>query len=305
MKPAAFDYYAPTTTEEALALLTEHGYDAKPLAGGQSLIPTMNFRLAQPAVLVDLNNLPELAYIEPTDDGGLRIGAMTRQRAIERSPLVAERAPLLHATMPYIAHTQIRNRGTLGGSLAHADPAAELPVIAVTLGAQLKLQSSAGERWVAADEFYIGLFTTDLQAEEIVAEIVLPPQMPRSGWSIQEISRRHGDYAIVGVAAYVQLDDAGRCQQAKVGLLSVGEGPVQAQGAMALLQGEKPSTELIATAAEQCATHDIDPTADIHASVAFRRHLAKVLTKRALDQAFVEARNNYINECQEGTLFAE
>lgn len=289
MKPAPFDYYAPTTTAEALALLTEHGYDAKPLAGGQSLIPTMNFRLAQPAVLVDLNNLPDLAYIQPTADGGLRIGAMTRQRAIERSSLIAERAPLLHATMPYIAHTQIRNRGTIGGSLAHADPAAELPVIAVTLGAQLRIQSSGGERWVAAENFYIGLFTTDLQPEEIVAEVMLPRVAPRSGWAFQEIARRHGDYAIVGVAAHVQLDAAGRCQQAKIGLLSVGEGPVQAHRAMALLQGEAPTAELITAAAEQCATHDIDPTADIHASVAFRRHLAKVLTTRTLTEAFQRA----------------
>ncbi len=289
MKPAPFDYYAPTTTAEALTLLAEHGYDAKPLAGGQSLIPTMNFRLAQPALLIDLNPIAELAYIQPTDDGGLCIGAMTRQRAIERSLLVAERAPLLHATMPYIAHTQIRNRGTIGGSLAHADPAAELPVIAVTLGAQLKIQSSAGERWVAAKEFYIGLFTTDLQPEELVTEIVLPRVAPRSGWAFQEVSRRHGDYAIVGVAAHVQLDDAGRCQQARIGLLSVGEGPVQALGAMALLQGESPSADLIVAAAEQCATHDIDPTADIHASVAFRRHLAKVLTTRTLAAAFQRA----------------
>ncbi len=289
MKPAPFDYYAPTTTDEALALLTEHGYDAKPLAGGQSLIPTMNFRLAQPAVLVDLNNLPALAYIAPTADGGLRIGAMTRQRHIERSPLVAERAPLLHATMPSIAHTQIRNRGTIGGSLAHADPAAELPVIAVTLGAQLRTQSSGGERWVAAEDFYIGLFTTDLQPEEIVTEILLPPVAAHSGWSFQEIARRHGDYAIVGVAAHVQLDEQGRCQQAKIGLLSVGEGPVQARGAMALLQGEAPTADLITAAAEQCATHDIDPTADIHASVAFRRHLAKVLTTRTLTEAFQRA----------------
>ncbi|MCB0128789.1 MAG: FAD binding domain-containing protein, partial [Caldilineaceae bacterium] len=240
-------------------------------------------------VLIDLNNLPELAYIAPTDDSGLRIGAMTRQRSVERSTVVAERAPLLHATMPYIAHTQIRNRGTIGGSLAHADPAAELPVIAVTLGAQLRIQSSAGERWVAAKDFYIGLFTTDLQPEELVTEIVLPARAARSGWSFQEIARRHGDYAIVGVAAQVQLDDAGRCQQAQIGLLSVGEGPVQAHGAMAILQGERPSADLITAAAEQCATQDIDPTADIHASVTFRRHLAKVLTKRALIEAFERA----------------
>ena len=289
VKPAPFDYYAPTTTDEALALLTEHGYDAKLLAGGQSLIPTMNFRLAQPALLIDLNPIAELAYIQPTADGGLRIGAMTRQRALEKSALVAERAPLLHATMPYIAHTQIRNRGTIGGSLAHADPAAELPVIAVALDAQLKVRSQSGERWVAAQDFYMALFTTDLAPDEILVEVVLPPVAPRSGWSIQEISRRHGDYAMVGVAAHVTLDAQGRCAQARIVLLSVGDGPVQAQGAMGLLQGEVPTPQLITAAAETCATQDIDPTADIHASVAYRRQLAKVLTKRALTAAFGRA----------------
>lgn len=289
VKPAPFDYYAPATTTEALSLLNEHGYDAKLLAGGQSLIPTMNFRLAQPAVLIDLNPIRELDYILPTDDGSLRIGAMTRQRTVERSPLVAERAPLLHATMPYIAHTQIRNRGTIGGSLAHADPAAELPVIAVALDAQLKVRSATGERWVAAQDFYIALFMTEMQPEEILVEVMLPPQLPRTGWSIQEISRRHGDYAIVGVAANVQLDEQGRCQHAKIALLSVGEGPVQATGAMTLLGGEVPTADLITAAAETCATQDIDPTADIHASVAYRRHLAKVLTQRTLTEAFQRA----------------
>ncbi|MCB0008111.1 MAG: FAD binding domain-containing protein, partial [Anaerolineales bacterium] len=210
MKPAPFAYKAPETLSETLVLLREHGDEGKLLAGGQSLIPVMNFRLAQPAVLIDLNNVAGLADIWRDETGHLHIGSMVRQRRLERDALVAECAPLITATMPYIAHPQIRNRGTIGGSLAHADPAAELPVIAVTLGAQLKLQSSSGERWVAAEDFYIGLFTTDLQPEEIVTEIVLPPQPPRSGWSIQEISRRHGDYAIVGVATHVQLDDAGR-----------------------------------------------------------------------------------------------
>jgi len=289
VKPAPFDYYAPTTTDEALALLSDHGYDAKLLAGGQSLIPTMNFRLAQPALLIDLNRIPALAYLEPTAEGGLRIGAMTRQRTLERSPLVAERAPLLHATMPFIAHSQIRNRGTIGGSLAHADPAAELPVIAVTLGAQFKVCSQSGERWVAAQDFYMALFTTDLAPDEILVEIVLPPIKPHTGWSIQEISRRHGDYAMVGVAATVTLDEGGSCTDAAITLLSVGEGPTPAKGAMQLLIGETPTPALLAAAAEQCAQHDIDPTADIHASVAYRRHLAKVLTNRALTEAFGRA----------------
>lgn len=290
MKPAPFQYFAATSTDEALTLLTEHGYDAKLLAGGQSLIPTMNFRLAQPAVLIDLNNIPDLAYVQPTADGGLRIGAMTRQRVLEKSDLIAQRAPLLHATMPYIAHLQIRNRGTIGGSLAHADPAAELPVIAVALNAQLKVQSNLGERWVSAQDFYVALFTTDLAPDEMLTEIVLPPRLPRTGWSIQEVARRRGDYAIVGVAATVRLDEDGRCADARLVLLSVGEGPTQAHQAMAMLQGEQPSPALITAAAEACATKDIDPTADIHASVAFRRHLAKVLTKRALTEAFHRAR---------------
>jgi aerobic carbon-monoxide dehydrogenase medium subunit len=289
LKPAPFDYFAPTTLDEALTLLTKHGYDAKVLAGGQSLIPTMNFRLAQPAILIDLNTIPELAYIQPSAEGGLRIGAMTRQRAVEKSALIRTRAPLLHATMPYIAHAQIRNRGTIGGSLAHADPAAELPVIAVALNAQLRVRSKLGERWVGAEDFYVALFATDLAPDEILMEIVLPPIVPRTGWSIQEVSRRQGDYAMVGVAATVTLDEQGRCNDARIVLLSVGEGPTQARAAMALLHGETPSPALIAAAAETCATQDIDPTADIHASVAFRRHLAKVLTKRALTEAFQRA----------------
>jgi len=294
LKPAPFAYFAPTTLDEALTLLAAHGYDAKILAGGQSLIPTMNFRLAQPAILIDLNNIPALAYIQPHADGGLQIGAMTRQRTIEKSALIGERAPLLHATMPYIAHVQIRNRGTIGGSLAHADPAAELPVIAVALNAQLKVRSKLGERWVNAEDFYVALFATDLAPDEILMEIVLPPIPPRTGWSIQEVSRRQGDYAIVGVAATVMLDEQGRCQNARIVLLSVGEGPTQARGAMALLQGETPSPTLIAAAAEACATQDIDPTADIHASVAFRRHLANVLTKRALTEAFQRAKQEIV-----------
>jgi aerobic carbon-monoxide dehydrogenase medium subunit len=289
MKPAPFVYFAPTTLAEALALLAEHGDAGKVLAGGQSLIPTMNFRLAQPTVLVDLNHVVELAYLRADTAGGLSIGGMTRQRTVERSVLVQEHAPLLHATMPWIAHTQIRNRGTIGGSLAHADPAAELPAVAVALNAKLRLLSQRGERWVAAREFYVSLFTTDLAADELLVEIVLPAQPPRTGWSIQEMARRQGDYALVGVTATITLDAAGRCQQANLALLSVGDGPVLAQQAMQLLTGEKPSAELITAAAELCATRDSEPNGDIHASAAFRRHLAKVLTRRALIEATARA----------------
>lgn len=285
MKPAAFEYRVPHTLDEALALMAEHGYDAKILAGGQSLVPTMNFRLAQPSVLVDLNRLPELSGITQSDSGGVRIGAMTRQRTVERSQLVAERAPLVHDAMPYIAHVQIRNRGTFGGSLAHADPAAELPAIAVATNARLKLQSSTGERWVNAEDFYIALFTTELTPQEIVTEIELPPMAPNTGWSVQEVSRRQGDYAMAGAAALVTLDESGNCKQVRITYLSVGDGPVVAHNAIRLLTGDKPTTEAIEEAANVAAQEDVDPISDIHASANYRRHLVKVLTKRVLLEA--------------------
>lgn len=292
MKPPPFEYFAPTTMAEALALLAHHGYEAKPLAGGQSLIPTMNFRLAQPGVLIDLNPIAELAYIRPSDDGGLRIGTMTRQRQVERDPLVAERAPLIHETMPYIAHPQIRNRGTFGGSLAHADPAAELPAVTTALNARFCARSQRGERWLAADEFFVSLFATALEPDELLVEVALPPLPPRSGWAFTEMSRRHGDYALVGVAAVVTLDERDRCQAAKLVFLSVGDGPVEAQQAAQLLIGQIPAPEAIRAAAETAAQVDIAPNSDIHASAAFRRHLARVLAQRVLTQAVERAKSS-------------
>jgi CO/xanthine dehydrogenase FAD-binding subunit len=182
MKPPPFEYFAPATTAEALALLTQYGYEAKPLAGGQSLIPTMNFRLAQPGILIDLNPVTELAYIRPGDDGGLRIGTMTRQRQVERDPLVAGRAPLIHETMPYIAHPQIRNRGTFGGSLAHADPAAELPAVTTALNARFRARSQRGERWLPANEFFVSLFATALESDELL--VAATATMPWSAWRL-------------------------------------------------------------------------------------------------------------------------
>ncbi len=289
MKPAPFKYYAPKTSDEALSLLAQHGYDAKALAGGQSLIPTMNFRLAQPAILIDLNPIESLDYIEATDDGGLRIGAMTRHAQVERSPLIAERVPLLHETMPHVAHPQIRNRGTIGGSLAHADPAAELPAVSLVLNGRFTLRSAKGRRQLAAQDFFLGLFTTALQPDELLTEIALPPMPARSGWAFVETARRHGDFALAGVAALVTLDKAGKCADARLAFLSVGDGAVLAQNAANALRGQAPTAEAIAAAAEIAAAQDIDPTGDIHASADFRRHLTKVLTRRALEQAFERA----------------
>jgi CO/xanthine dehydrogenase FAD-binding subunit len=285
MKPPPFKYYAPTTLSEALARLAEHGGEAKALAGGQSLIPTMNFRLAQPEALVDLNHIPELAYIRPTNDGGLAIGAMTRHRQVERSGLVKERAPLVYETMPFIAHPQIRNRGTFGGSLAHADPAAELPAVTLALEARFAVQSLQGKREVPAAEFFVDLFTTSLEPEELLVEVILPPVSPRTGYAFREVSRRHGDYALVGAAAAVTLNEKGACEQARLVYFSVGPGPVAAHQATALLQGQVLTPAAIEAAAETAASADIDPSGDIHASVAYRRHLAKVLARQVLAEA--------------------
>ena len=290
MKPAPFQYYAPATLEEALAHLAEHGWDAKALAGGQSLLPLMNFRLAQPSVIVDLNNVSELFFIRAGDDGGLRLGAMTRQSQVEHDPLVAERSPLVHEAMPRIAFPQIRSRGTIGGSIAHADPAAELAAVSLALDGRFRLRSQARERWVPAHEFFIGLFTTVLEPDELLAEVALPALPPRSGCSFLEITRRHHDFAMAGVAAVVTLDRRGRCEQARLVFLAVGDGPMDARQGAAMLRGQRPTPQAIAAAAETAASADIDPGNDIHASAEYRRHLAQVLARRALTQAFDRAK---------------
>lgn len=290
MKPAPFEYQAPASLEAALDLLARHGGEAKLLAGGQSLIPVMNFRLAEPALLIDINKLKELDFIRRGEDGSLRIGALTRQRRLERDPLVAEAAPLLHEAVPFIAHPQIRNRGTFGGSLAHADPAAELPALAVALRARLRLQRAGSDRWVDAADFFGGLFTTSLEPDEILAEAAIPPLPPRTGWAFIEVARRHGDYAQVGIAALVTLDDAGRCREARLVYLSVGDRPVEAREAARLLVGGEISPQAIEAAAEKASREEMDPTGDIHASAPFKRHLARVLTGRALRRAAERAR---------------
>ncbi len=289
MKPAPFEYYAPTAVEEALELLARFGWEAKALAGGQSLIPMMNFRLAQPTVLVDLNRIGELSYVRAGPDGGVRIGAMTRQREVERSELIAERAPMIHAAMPKIAYPQIRSRGTFGGSIAHADPSAELVAASVALRGKFRVRSRRGKRWIAAEDFFLGLFTTALEPEELLVEIELPPMPQRSGWGFLEVARRHHDFALVGVVAWVGLDAVGRCEQARLVYFSVADGPVEAQEAAGMLKGQVPTAESIREAAETAGDVDVDPASDINASSAYRRHLVKVLGKRALTEAFARA----------------
>jgi CO/xanthine dehydrogenase FAD-binding subunit len=288
MKPAPFEYHRPHTLGEALALVGQYGSDAKPLAGGQSLIPAMNFRLATPSVLVDLNDVREIGYIK-NGSSALRIGGMTRQRQVERSALVATGAPLIAEAMPNIAHPAIRNRGTIGGSLAHADPAAELPAVILVLNATLVVTSQAGSREVPASEFFTGLFSTAVRSGELLTEIRVPQRRDGTGHAFLEVSRRQGDFALVGVAAVVHVSGNGVCDHARIALLSVGDRPLLAEQAMKTIIGQRPSAEMIRAAADATATRDIDPPSDIHASARYRRQLANVLTRRALERAFKRA----------------
>jgi carbon-monoxide dehydrogenase medium subunit len=288
VKPAPLKYFSPRTLDDALALLDEYGGDAKPLAGGQSLIPAMNFRLATPSVLVDLNAIDDLSDIT-AHDGALRIGGMARHRTLERSDLVARQAPLVSAAMPFIAHPAIRTRGTLGGSLAHADPAAELPAVMLALEARFTLRNRHRARLVAAADFFLGLFSTAIEPAELLTEIEIPAGPPRTGVAFQEISRRHGDFALAGAAALVSLASDGRCATARVALLSLSDRPVIAEHVSIVLVGQTVSPDAIRAAAEAAAERDIDPTSDLHASSTYRRQLAAVLTRRVLQRAFAAA----------------
>lgn len=289
MKPPPFEYHAPTSLEEALSLLTEYGYEAKILAGGQSLVPSMNFRLAAPSILIDLNGIEELFGVEALEDGDLRIKAMTRHRTVERDPHVASISPLITEAMPHIAHPQIRNRGTVGGSLAHADPAAELPALMVALGAQMEARSSTGTRTIAASDFFLGVFTTALEPEEVLASVTVPAMAPRTGTAFEEVARRRGDYALAGAAAVVTLDGAGAVDDSRLVFFSIGDGPVVSESARKMLRGIKPTKEAIRDAAEAVEA-DIDPTSDIHATTAYRQHLCKVLARKTLSRATERAR---------------
>ena len=289
MKPPPFKYIRTESVEHALEQMEEHGDAAKLLAGGQSLIPAMNYRVLQPSVLIDLNPINDLQYIKEMKDGSLAVGAMTRQRDVELSRDVEQKAPLLHAAMPHIAHPQIRTRGTIGGSLAHADPAAELPVIVIATGARMKATGKNGNRWIEANDFYEGMFSTALQPDELLVEIAFPASKPKTGWSFQETSRRRGDYAMMGVAVEVEMNGGGACKTARLVYLNAGDGPIQTMNAASMLSGEQPTPEVIAAVANEAADNEIDPFGNVHATIEFQRHLARVLTQRALAQAFTRA----------------
>ena len=279
MKASSFGYARPASLAEAFALLARHGEGAKLLAGGQSLIPSLNMRLAAPELLVDLGALGELEGIAPLGQG-LRIGARTRHCEIERSALVAERAPLLAQAAPHIAHVAIRNRGTLGGSLALADPAAEWPACCVALGAQIVLASARGERRVAAEQFFKALYATELAADEILVAVEIPPPSPQARSVFLELARRRGDYAMVGLAAQANRTD-GQLRDVRLVFLGVGAIPVLARHAMAAIEGKAADAAAIA-AVQRDLNKDLSPNGDLYTSAEAKLHLARVLTGRAL-----------------------
>jgi CO/xanthine dehydrogenase FAD-binding subunit len=284
MKPPPFDYADPRTVAEAVSLLARHEGEAKILSGGQSLIPLLNMRLARPSLLIDIAKVPDLDYVREAD-GGLAIGAMTRQRTVEFSPVVRKRHPLLHAATLLIAHPQNRNQGTVGGSLAHADPAAELPALAVVLDATLRAVGPGGERTIAAADFFVTYLTTALEPAEVLIEVRFPTLPDRTGWSVMELARRHGDFALAGAVTTVTLDSSGRCAAAHLVLFGVGATPVRARAAESLIVGEKPDAKLWERAGEKASAEIDEPLTDVHATAAYRRDLARVLTRRALAEA--------------------
>ncbi|MCC6297928.1 MAG: xanthine dehydrogenase family protein subunit M [Anaerolineales bacterium] len=265
-------------------LKSQYGDEAKFLAGGQSLVPAMNFRIVQPSVLIDLNRAAELSYIREDGDV-ICVGAMARERHLEFNEAIKNRIPLLHEAVPNIAHPQIRNRGTIGGSIVNADPAAELPVLMIALSARLKAKNKSGERWIAAKDFFAGMFTTALEPDEALVEIELPFAEPNTGWSFMEVAPRSGDYAMMGVATLVTLDKDKKCKQAKFVYLNAGDGPVEAVEAEKMLAGEVLDDKLIESVAVHASEKEITPFGNIHASVEFQRHLAKALTKKTLQVA--------------------
>ena len=283
MKPPPFAYHAPESLAECLDVLHQLGDDGKVLAGGQSLVPLLNLRLARPAHLIDLNAVQELGAIEPWD-GGVRVGALVRQRTAERSDLIRRRCPLLAEALPLIGHPQIRNRGTIGGSLAHADPASELPAVATALDAQLVVRNANRERTVDAEAFFVSFFTTSMEPDELLTEVRFPAWPASSGWSYLEVSRRHGDFAMVGVASVLRLGPNGTIAEARLAYTGAAPAPVRARDAERQLMGQSPN-EATFTQAAEAAARALDPQSDVHASAAYRRHVAKALTRQALAQA--------------------
>lgn len=288
MKPPAFDYVRAASVEQAIECLVRASGDGKILAGGQSLMPMLNFRLLRPSVLIDINRIPALDHIEASANG-LRIGALARHHKVETSAVIRERFPVITAGMAHVAHLAIRNRGTIGGSLAHSDPAAELPMLCVLLGAKLKVRGPDGARTLEAANFHVGALTSSLDETELLEEITFPYLPPGTGWGFEEVARRLGDFAIVAMGATVTLD-GGRVAKTRIAATGVGEAPQRMTAAEDLLTGAATVDETLLDATREAVMSSIDPVTDLHVSADYRRHIAGALTRRVVRAAFQRAK---------------
>ncbi|MGG1573939.1 FAD binding domain-containing protein [Fictibacillus sp. NRS-1165] len=288
MKPAKFDYYRPKDVSEALSLLESSGFDGKIIAGGQSLVPIMNMRLATPQCLIDINSLHDLNFID-SDDQTLKIGTMTRQNTVETSELVKSQCGLVTEAVAHIGHLQTRNRGTIGGSIVHADPSAELPLVLMALNGTLHISSEEETRTVKAEDFFLTFLTTDMMPNEMLTEIHLPIWKGRVGSSFQEVARRHGDFALVAAACQLELDAHDKISDIRLALGGVEAIPLLIEDAKELLEGEKITDQAVQKIAELVGS-SVEPESDLHASATYRTQLAKVLTARVLYQAYERAK---------------
>jgi len=284
MKPSAFEYFNPQSVQEAIDLLKRYGEEDKIIAGGQSLVPMMNFRLARPEILIDINGIEELDYIK-TEGDELVIGALTRERDIEQSPLVLEKWPFLSKAISFIGHSAIRNRGTIGGSLVHADPSAEIPTSLCALDGKIKVAGPSEEKILPPEEFFLTYLTTPMEPSHLQVEVRIPALPQKTGWSFMELSRRSGDFAIVAVGVMLFTEDSGVCREARISMGGVAPTPIRAEEAEALLGGQKITDKLIAAAAREAAqATDTEP--DYHASAEYRMDMARVFVRKGLQEAW-------------------
>jgi CO/xanthine dehydrogenase FAD-binding subunit len=287
LKPAPFKYEKPKTLEEALLALQQHGGDTKILAGGQSLLPLLNFRMLRTSCLIDINGLKELDFMRQDGRGGLRLGALTRHHTLETSPAVRQAFPMLAMAMTHVAHLAIRNRGTIGGSLTHADPAAELPMMALLLNAEIHSRSVKGTHVYKAQDYFLAPLTPALAEDQIVTEVDLPPLPPETGWGFEELSQRQGDFAIAAAAATIAAK-GGKIVEARIALMGVDQTPVRLRDLEARLLGQAYSNDLAKDAANE-ASRSVEPNSDLKASADLRRHLVAVQTERVLNAAWSSA----------------
>ncbi len=287
MKPPEFEYLRPSTVTEALSAMVASGGDAKIIAGGQSLVPMLNFRLLSPAVLIDINRIAELSFLEERPDGGLRIGALTRHHMLETSAVVKRLFPILNGAMAHVAHLAIRNRGTIGGSITHADPAAELPMMMLLLDARIRVATPKGPRTIKAADFFVAALTSTVKEDEIVTEVDLPALPPNAGWAFEEIARRAGDFALAAVGVILTAGE-GRVTHVRIGVMGVGDTPMRMDDAETILFGQTCDGQTLDDVVK-AVRENVEPMTDLHASSDYRRHLVGVLVRRAVLTAWRRA----------------